>query len=632
MTGFVRLTRLLGGLLLAVVLGLWAPLAGAEPVRVQTAWLTDHTVPESAERVVPLPDAWEHTAPGRNGRASYRLDLPDAALKVDRPALFIRRIGNAFRIHFNGESVLEVGGETLPLPNYSNEPLLVRLPPALVRPHGNVVVIQVIGQPRREAGLSTVWVGNDTELEPLYEHAMNAQVRGSWFVVSASLVMGLLGVLVAWRTRQSMYGWFALANLVWAWRVGALSVHQPGIWANALHWAYEVTYSIFVASISMSLLIVVHRDTALARRIMAGFAGLAVLLSFGNAVFNLPQLRTVHLLLILALTVGMTLFLAHYTVRERSRTGALLCLCALVGAVFGARDWIVFRLLHDYDAYTWSRYAIVFLLFVMAWRLVEDYAETLNRLRHTNRDLQEAVERKQREIEQVFEGRREVERHQAAAAERDRILREMHDGLGGRLVGAIALSQQLTPASSSTVDPATLHELRQALDDCLVELRLSLDSLETDQRSIGEALAEMRFRVEPSLRAAGVRLVWNVDDDAVDAELAPGATLQVLRIVREAFTNVIKHAQATVVWLTLARVGDRIELTVLDNGLLQRSMPGTSRLPAMPSGKRGLANMRQRAKNLGADIEIGPHPEGWSVRLSFAAPLPAREQVRQDAA
>ena len=54
--------------------------------------------------------------------------------------------------------------------------------------------------------------------------------------------------------------------------------------------------------------------------------------------------------------------------------------------------------------------------------------------------------------------------------------------------------------------------------------------------------------------------------------------------------------------------------------------------PSMPSGKRGLANMRQRAKNLGADIEIGPHPEGWSVRLSFAAPLPAREQVRQDAA
>ena len=173
--------------------------------------------------------------------------------------------------------------------------------------------------------------------------------------------------------------------------------------------------------------------------------------------------------------------------------------------------------------------------------------------------------------------------------------------------------------------------MRQALDDCLIELRLSLDSLETEQRSIGEALAEMRFRVEPSLRAAGVRLVWNVDDDAVDAELAPGATLQVLRIVREAFTNVIKHAQATVVWLTLARAGDRIELTVLDNGLLQRSMPGTQRLPAMPSGKRGLANMRQRANNLGADIEIGPHPEGWSVHLSFVAPLPAAP-ARQDAA
>lgn len=616
-----RFGRQLAALALAwsLALGAASP-AQAEPVRLQQAWLTDHTVPGAAEHPVRLPDGWEHTAPGRNGRASYRLEVPDAALQVDRPALFLRRVGNAFRVHLNGQPVLEVGADTLPLPNYNNEPQFVRLPRTLVRPRGNTLVIEVLGQPRREAGLSSVWVGNDSELEPLYEQALTAQVRGSWFVISASVVMGMLALLLAWRTGQSMYGWFALANLVWAWRVSALSVHAPGIWAGVLHWAFELSYSVFVASISMSLLTVIHRDTALARRLMAGFVTLALLLSLGNAIFNLPLLRTAHLLMILTVTIGMSIFLARYTVRERSRTGALLCFSAVVGAIFGARDWVVFRLQQDYDAYTWSRYAIFFLLFVMAWRLVEDYASTLARLRDINRDLQDAVERKQHELEQVFEGRREVERHQAAATERDRILREMHDGLGGRLVGAIALAQQLPPPATGASNPTTLHELRQALDDCLVELRLSLDTLETEQRSIGEALAEMRFRVEPSLRAAGVRLVWNVDDEAVDAELPPGDTLQVLRIVRESFTNVIKHAQASVVWLTLARTGERIELTVLDNGLLQRSAPGAQRLPSMPSGKRGLANMRQRAQHLGAEIEIGPHPEGWSVRLSFPAP------------
>ncbi|MCM5679165.1 histidine kinase [Schlegelella sp. S2-27] len=617
------LGRLVAALVLAWVLALLAATsAGAAPVHVRSAWLIDLTEPGAIEHPVRLPDGWEHTAPRRNGRASYRLSVPDSALQVDRPSLFLRRAGNAFRVHFNGQSVLEVGGDTLPLPNYNNEPHLIRLPRTLLRASGNTLVIEVIGQPKREAGLSTVWVGNDSELEPLYEQAMTAQVRGSWFVISASLVMGMLALLLAWRTRLPMYGWFALANLVWAWRVSALNVHAPGIWAGPLHWAFELSYSVFVASISMSLLTVIQRDTPIARRLMAGFVGSALLLSLGNALFNLPLLRTAHLLLILVVTVSMAVFLAHYTVRERSRTGALLCFSAVVGAIFGARDWVVFRLQQDYDAYTWSRYAIFFLLFVMAWRLVEDYSSTLARLRDINRNLQDAVERKQNELQLAFESRREVERHQAASAERDRILREMHDGLGGRLVGAIALSQQLSPSADGIESP-TLHQLRQALDDCLVELRLSLDSLEAEQCSIGEALAEMRFRVEPSLRAAGVRLVWNVDDEAVDAELRPGDTLQVLRIVREAFTNVIKHAQATVVWLTLARAGHRIELTVLDNGLLQRSTPGTRRLPAMPSGKRGLANMRQRAQHLGADIEIGPHPEGWSVRLSFSAPVPA---------
>ncbi|MCW7538849.1 histidine kinase [Aquabacterium sp. A7-Y] len=619
-----RVLALPVGLCLLALLALLQPAAAAEAVRVQRAWITDHSAGAAApEREVRLPDAWEHTAPARNGRVSYRLDLPDAALQVERPALFARRIGNVFRIRLNGHSVVEVGSEQRPLSNYSQEPQFVRLPKALVRPAGNVLVIEVIGEPRREAGLSSLWVGHERELERLYEHALDVQVRGGWFLISASGTMGVLGLLVAWRTRQSMYSWFAAANLVWAWRIGALNLHHPGPWSWLLHLCFELSYSVFVATIAMFLLAMVQRDHLVGRRLLGAYMAGAVLLSVVNAAANLPVLRTLHLLLTLAVTTGMALYLAHYTVRERSRTGALLCLSALGGVGFGARDWIVFRLQHDYEAYTWARYAIVLLLFVMGWRLVEDYARTLLRLRDLNRNLQDTLDNKQRELEALFDDRRDVERQQAAGAERDRILREMHDGLGGRLVGAITLAQQLGTPPGTTTAPALLQELRLALDDCLVELRLSLDSLEAEQRTLGEALAEMRFRVEPSLRAAGIRLVWSVDDAAMDTELCPGETLQVLRIVREAFTNIIKHAQASVVRLSLEQRDGQLSLSVLDNGLLQRSTPGARQPIAMPSGKRGLSNMKKRADSLGARIDIGPHPEGWCVRLQ----LPKRAQA-----
>jgi signal transduction histidine kinase len=172
------------------------------------------------------------------------------------------------------------------------------------------------------------------------------------------------------------------------------------------------------------------------------------------------------------------------------------------------------------------------------------------------------------------------------------------------------------------------------LDDCLVELRLALDSLETERRPLVEALGELRFRVEPTLRAAGVRLVWQVADAASEVELPASETLHALRIVREALTNVIKHAHATVAWLRLeARPDGGLVLAVLDNGLQQRASDEQSPLPlfvpkTVVHGGRGLANMERRARSLGGTLESGPHPEGWAVVLTLpagAAGMPAQE-------
>lgn len=604
-------------LVLVLLCCAWA-LLGAAPARalsieLREAWLSE--AGGARETRVALPDPWERTAPARAGLASYRLALPDALTSTRRPAVFLRRVGNVFRVVLNGHLVREVGRDVRPLPNYNQEPVYVPLPPALLRPAGNQLVIEVIGEPRREAGLSSVWVGDADALEPMYRRALDVQVRGAWMIAAASATMGVLGLLVAWRTRQSVYGWFGLANLIWAWRAGALQVNDGLWWAWLLQWAFEFSYSLFIGAIGMFLLEMARRDSPRARVFFAAYVLASLALSLTHAIANVPPLRTVSLGLTLAVAIGMAAYLGAVAWRERDGNAALLAASVGLCAAVGARDWVVLRLLHDYNAYTWARYVIVVLMVVMAWRLVEDYARTLRELRDANRHLTEAVAAKQRELEQAFDVQRAVERRQAATAERDRILREMHDGLGGRLVGAIALAQQLQQAPPGS--PGSLvAELRQALDDCLVELRLSLDSMDTEPRCLSEALAELRFRIEPSLRAAGIRLVWNLHDEAAEAMLTPAHTQQVLRIVREALTNVIKHAQATVVWLELARRDATLVLTVLDNGLLQRAADRPRTAP-LPSGKRGLANMRHRAASIGAQIEIGPHPEGWAVRLTL---------------
>lgn len=611
---------------LAVLL-LWALLlpgpAAAAAIQLRTAQLTDHALAPPLTRTVALPDAWESSAPERRGRVVYRFELPDAVALDGPPVLFLRRVGNIFRVRLNDMLVARVGEEQYPLPHHGNEPQLIRLPEVALQPADNVLEIEVIGEPRREAGLSTVWIGPEGELAPLYEQAMNVQVRGGWVVTAVSATMAALSILIAWRARQPGYGWFAAANLIWAWRMGGLTMHQSGQWLGFQTWFFNLSYSLFVAFLMMFCAGVVRRNSAPVRRPMMVFVTLSFLTATGNWWLNLPLLRTLHLLLILTVVAVAAGVLARIVVRERSVSALLLFLCAAVALLAGARDWYVFRVLFDHDAYTWSRFVSLLLMGALTWLLVDDYTHTLQSLQQLTRSQQATIEAKERELQQAFELRRDHERRQAALDERDRILREMHDGLGGRLVGAIALARHLAPGQALP-PPELVGELRHALDDCLIELRLALDSLEVEQRSLGEALAEMRFRVEPSLRAAGVRLVWDVDDSAMDVELPAADTLHVLRIVREAFTNVIKHARANAVRLTLLRDGQgAVVLRVLDNGALQRAAATEAEAgTGLPSGRRGLANMQQRAQAMGARLEMGPNEEGWAVTLTLPRERP----------
>ena len=600
----------------ALALAAWlltpAPARVAAAVEIRRASMQ---VGDALQPVV-LPDAWESTAPSRSGTVTYRLPLPDTALQGEQSAVFIRRAGNVFRLSLGGQAVVSYGDARAPQADYSREPVLVLLPQALVAATGNELRIDVSGEAGREPGLSEVWVGPLQELQPLYQAAVAAQVRSAWFVASASAAMGLLALLLGWRTREARYAWFGIASLLWAWRVTALFNSDAGPWLALRHWSFQVSYVGFVVLMSLYALAMVGREGPRVRRWLLSWALAATALTTLGVASGWPWPRTLVLLGMLVLAAWLFARLAQAAVRDRTTPALLLTACAAICVVVGARDFYVFRVQYDYGAYTWARYTIVLLMAALAWMLVNDFARSGARLRDLNRGLRDRIAAKEHELAVAFENSRLREREQATLAERDRILREMHDGLGGRLVAALALAQRAGP-----LEPAeALRELKLALDDCLTELRLALDSLETDTQPVVEALAELRFRVEPSLRAAGIRVVWQVDEAASDIVLSAADTLHVLRIVREAFTNVIKHASANTVWLRLEHVaeaaGMRLRLSVVDNGAAQPAEGGAPREPlAAPSGGRGLANIRRRAQSLKAELEIGPQEEGWGVSV-----------------
>ena len=169
-----------------------------------------------------------------------------------------------------------------------------------------------------------------------------------------------------------------------------------------------------------------------------------------------------------------------------------------------------------------------------------DFARAMGEAERLNRELEQRVRDKHAELERNYEALHALESGRAVAEERERIMRDMHDGMGGQLVSTLAMVESGRGSARAVADA-----LRDALDD----LRLVIDSLDPVEGDLGAALGQVRHRLEPRLERNGIRFDWRVLDLPAVSDLGPERVLQVLRIVQEAIANVVKHASASTVTL-----------------------------------------------------------------------------------
>jgi len=199
-----------------------------------------------------------------------------------------------------------------------------------------------------------------------------------------------------------------------------------------------------------------------------------------------------------------------------------------------------------------------------------------------------------------------IEKQKLLLVERERLTREMHDGLGGQLVSALSMIER------GQADPDDVAEaLRRAIDD----IRIVIDSLDPDTTDLPTSLGLLRARLEPLLRRNGIDLRWTLDEIPDLDAFPPEAALHVLRIIQEAVTNSLRHAGAGLVELKLTSLGGkprRLHVSIRDNG---RGLSTPT-----PLGGRGLKNMRARAKELGAVLRIDGSRSGTKIDLTL--PLP----------
>jgi len=217
-----------------------------------------------------------------------------------------------------------------------------------------------------------------------------------------------------------------------------------------------------------------------------------------------------------------------------------------------------------------------------------------------NKVLQARIEDKTAELERSYERLAQTQKRQVIDQERQRIMMDLHDGVGGHLVNTIAYME------NNEVEDETL---KTALETALTDLSLMVDSLQ-NQDSITTLLGMFRSRLEPLLAKHGLVFEWKIGDEPHMPVSGPSHNLTLLRIVQEAVTNSVKHSGAT----TITVATDKRSVTISDNGHGFDFDPDTDK-PA--SDGVGFISMKRRAERLEADILISSHETGTSVTLSW---------------
>jgi signal transduction histidine kinase len=226
-------------------------------------------------------------------------------------------------------------------------------------------------------------------------------------------------------------------------------------------------------------------------------------------------------------------------------------------------------------------------------------ARALAESQRINAELEERVQQKQRELERNFEALQRLSRDAAVAEERQRIMSDMHDGIGAQLILALSLAER---------EDASTRDVVAVLRECIDDLRLTIDSFEASDNELLPALGNFRHRIERRLRPVGIELEWRVSDLPALPYLSPGNLLHILRILQEAFANVLKHAEASRIRLEADLLPERrrVRLRVSDNG----------RGFIVPAHNgRGMGNMARRAASIHADLSVSSSATGTIVEL-----------------
>ncbi|GGY27991.1 histidine kinase [Rhodanobacter panaciterrae] len=573
---------------------------------VQADWLSG-AVPSTGWTPVTLMDYWNTRWPQHDGVVWYRVHWNQT--NADTPVgILLEYVCMADAVYVNGSLIHRDPQLVEPLSRSWVAPQYFTIDKPLLHAGDNTLLVRVSGLASYQPGFGKVQLGNPEAVHALYQHNLRWRYGIRQFDFAISAVLGsLFGMFWLLRRKDTVYGWYALSTIFGAGYGWNYVADSPWPFTTTDAWqAFNV--AMFVA-LACSFIVFLLRFCG--RRwprtegilLLATVAAFAVALLAPGVMGPWRNLWVIPTVVLYYVAIAVFLWYATRSSRIDVRVLAASMLLPVLASMYDLSLYLELVRGTTFLGELTSPVSLLGMSFAVAWR----FSEAMRRVEGFNVELRHEVDAATAQLGDTLTREHQLALANTRIGERLNLVRDLHDGFGGSLLGAIATLEnpQRPPEPARVV--STLKELRD-------DLRLVIDTTTHEHDSdLAGLLAPLRHRWSQRLDVADIDSCWQLE--GLDGlHLGPARSLDLLRLLQEALTNVLKHSHASRVEITVRRSNAQLSIEVRDNG------SGFDLAAARDShqvGGAGLASLRTRADRLGSELVLDASPDrGVTLRLN----------------
>lgn len=507
-------------------------------------------------------------------------------------AVYFPKFAESFNLWLNDTQFISDGAAQGRLPRLWNRPRMVPVPATMIRPEGNTILMSLTGLPVDGLELSPFFIGPRMIVEPAYEKRFMQSKGAALFGLGLLVIVGLLLSGVWFWQRDAIYGWLALSSFAACLIQAVFAFDAGGLpYRVYIFWGWFPALYVYLILRFINQLIDLRQKWLV--RAAGGFVAATSLL-----IFVLPEnlLFLTYLSVSASAALFSTVMLANFWIYRKAIPCidfSILFLVISISVAISAYEVGILALPNpSYDLHL-LHYMPLVMTGAGLWVISANLVRSRRDLGALNLTLKQQVKDRTAKLEETYQRLAIAERRKAVDGERERIMLDLHDGVGGQLVNSIAYMENHNIGDET---------LKTALEDALRDLALMLDSLESGE-SVGTLLGMLRSRLEALLARHNLEFIWKIEDEPALPKSGASQNLMLVRIVQEAITNTIKHGQAN----TIIIAADSTSVRVEDDGKgfdMQTVTMG-----------HGLLNMQQRAEQLEAELSLTSSKSGTKIAL-----------------